>query len=200
MTQRPDPERTEQQRAFDRMADSLGFTLEHSSFEVGEHTDLGLLLGPLASPVTEFVAVPTAEAPGEDEDQAIEATIRGWETLEPADFAENFTRYATDPFLLIGTDSVGTVGEGTVESSDEFEKRLAEYPLHSPRQIEISNVRIVHIRGSRAVATYTVDESYTDGTRIHSNAVAVLAKLSAGWRIVIATDHLAPEGSSVQSR
>lgn len=195
MTRHPDPDRTARQRDFDRMADGLGFTLEHTSFEVGEHTDLGLLLGPLASPVTEFRAVPTVEPPGDDEDEAIGATIRGWEALEPAEFGESFTRYATDPFLLIGTNGVGTV-----ESGDQFGRTLADYPLHSPRQMEVSEIRVVHIGGSRAAATYTVDETYTDGTRIHSNAVAVLARLSDGWRIVIATDHLAPQDGPTASR
>ena len=194
MTRGSDPDRTERQRAFEEMADELGLGLEHTSFEVGEHTDLGLLLGPAASPVTEFTTVPTAEPPGEDEDAAIEQVIRGWEALEPAHFGDQFGNFAIDPFVLIGTD-----GLGAVESGDGFEGRLADYPLHSPRQMEVTDIQVVHIGGSRAAATYTVDETYTDGTRIHSNAVAVLAKLGAGWRIVIATDHLAPEASEAAS-
>ena len=194
MSDRPISNRKARQDAFDRMADELGLTLERTSFEVGEHTDLGLLLGPLASPVAEFQAMPTAAPPGEDEDAAIQAVIEGWETLEPANFANRFTDFATDPFVLIGTN-----GLGTVESSDGFEGQLADYPLHSPRQMEVSNVQVVHIGGARAAATYTVDESYTDGSKIHSNAVAVLAKLSQGWRIVIATDHLAPESPAEAS-
>ena len=176
--------------AFARLADSLPFELRYDAFETGEHTDIGLFAGPLASPVMNF-AVTHSQAPlNQNDDQAIESVVRGWESLEPSAYKGSFEEFANDPYLLIGAGSVGQVEGGSMGTNEEFESVLQSYPVYSPRRSTVSNVQIVHIGGRRAAVTYVVSEEYTNGSSYQGNAVAVLAKLQQGWRIVIATDHL----------
>jgi hypothetical protein len=180
----------EQQRAFEKTADGLGFTTRHTSFEVGEHTDIGLLLGPLASPVVEFDDGASPVAAGPDDDAAIEALITSWEHAGPDELKTNMSAYATEHMLLILSDAIGKVSDDAFEGDDDLLAHMDSYPLHSPRQVTITNLSIVHIGGSRAAVTYTFDEQFTDGTSIHSNAVAIAVKLGVGWRLALATDHL----------
>lgn len=182
--------RREQMSAFESMASDLEFTTRHTSFDVGEHTDIGLFAGPFASPVMDFDAVDSAPVTPSD-DEEIATCIKGWESLVPADYADSYTNFANGSYLLVGANGVGHVtgAEGT-EDNDAFQEILANYPVFTPRQVNVSEVKVTHLGGMRACATYTVDEEYTNDTSFSGNAVAVLAKLDAGWRIFIATDHL----------
>ena len=176
--------------AFDEMAPELGFELKETSFEIGEHTDLGLFFGAFASPVMSYDVVED-ETPTNDDDKEIEECIVGWETLSPSDYCDNYTEFANDSYLLLGAEGIGHVGaDDHEEDSEEFEEILENYPVHDPRKVKVKNVKVTHMGGMRASATYKVEEQFTNGTEFSGNATAVLAKLDQGWRIVIATDHL----------
>ncbi len=176
---------------FEELAGELGFTLHPASFEIGEHTDIGAFLGVLAAHVTDFETIPEHDI--RDKDLArIKKTIRGWERLTPAHYAEKYTRYALPAYLVLLHDGVGLVEEEgeEVEGNDAFAERLARSPVYSPRKVKVKKVRVTHLGGMRVVATYTVDEKFADGKEFHGNAMAVLVKTERGWRIAIATDHL----------
>jgi len=185
----------EKRRAFEQMASELGFTLHHTSFDVGEHTDIGLFAGPLASPVMDFDPEPSVAASGGDlskgADKKIKKCVRGWESLAPKKYASSYTDFANESYLLICGEGIGHVDGSTgIEGNDAFAQTLACYPVYKPRKVKVKGFQITHIGGNRAVATYTVSEKFTNGTKFTGNAVAVLAKLEQGWRIIIATDHL----------
>ena len=178
------------QTAFEQSAHALGFKLSHTSFEVGEHTDIGLLLGPLASPVLGFEK-PEGYDEGLDElkkNIQIVKLIQNWEKASPDELSSHVSDYVTDPFLLVGSDGIGQVSHSDFVSGAE---QMKKYPLHAPRKVTLGKEKVIHLGGGRAAITYTFEEEFTDGTSIHSNAVALAVRLDVGWRIALATDHLA---------
>ena len=174
-------------RPFQEMVAALEAPLERPPFEIGEHTDLGLLLIIAAESFADFEPKPVGRPA--DENPQIEALVRDYESLGPDGLAQHFTTYALDPLVLVHSSGLGMVRADRVDDSDVVEQ-MRKYPLKSPRDITITNVQVVHIGGSRAAVTYTVDENFSDGSSIHSNAVAIVVKVAAGWRIAVVSDHI----------
>ena len=119
-------DRRRQKEAFEKMAPELGFALKQTSFDVGEHTDIGLFLGPLASPVMSYDTADD-ETPSNADDKAVEDCITGWETLSPTDYVGNYTQFANESYLLLCAEAIGHVTGGAEESNTEFQETLQNY-------------------------------------------------------------------------
>ncbi len=174
--------------AFRALAPELRFQLTPSSFEIGDHTDIGFLLVVFAANVADF-EVGSPKPLDSDDDEQIRAVIQGWEKLLPEQYAIDFQDFANDPYLLLMGEGIGIVSSDKYPGLEHFDLESRDHPHYEPRRVTLDHFQIVHLGGFRAVATYTFSEEFQDGSTLYANAFVALARLKDGWRIVIASDH-----------
>ncbi len=184
-----DLERTARLQAdFDRQADALGLRTE--AFASAEACTVGVAFA-IASKTVSVATPAAAAAPGSTDDAAIGTLLNGYESLGPQDFASNWRNYATDPHLGIGPSWAGVVDQNAVQywlGSASLADAVKNYPMSTPRKVTLKNLAIVYIGGTRASATYRVEEQHTNGKLTAGNTAAILIKVDgAGWRIIAAT-------------
>lgn len=187
--QAPGSHREEQvQKAFDDAAEGLGLRLEGGPQPSGEPSPriVGTAFVAFGKSLdAELMASPPQV--GDTDDAAITAVINDYESLDPADLARHWRRYATDPHIAIADGWIASVSEQDfdrwLESSD-LEEWMQEYPPFSPRRVQITNVHIVYIGKARAVVTYHIQEESANGKVAAGNGSASLFKMQDGqWRI-----------------
>ena len=124
--------------------------------------------------------------------------LETWDSLAPDQFAKQWKQYATDPYVGVGPHWVGLVDDDTVKrwmASDDLQEALRTHPPHSPRKVSLSNLQITHLSPARVLATYRVEEEYTNGKMTAGNTFAVLFRTADGWKVGVAskgTRHEAP--------
>lgn len=137
------------------------------------------------------------QSPSELE-QEIRSHLEAWDSMAPEQFAREWKRYATDPYVGVGPHWVGLVDDDTVKqwmASDDLNEALRTHPPHAPRKVRLSNLQITHLSPARVLATYRVEEEYTNGNMTAGNTFAVLFRTTDGWKIGVAskgTRHEAP--------
>jgi hypothetical protein len=186
----PNPRREDRvQQAFDRAADGLGLRLEPVSAREGG--DDVRIVGTAFVAFNKSIDYELMESPppvGAADDTAITSILMAYETVSPADLAQNWRQYATDPHIAVADGWVAQVTDKTFRKwlrSDEYEEWTEEYPMFSPRHVQVTNLNIVYIGRVRAVVTYHLQEEFTNGTVAAGNGSASLFKLEGGqWRIV----------------
>jgi hypothetical protein len=176
-------------KAFEEAAPDLGLRLERPG--CGDDTRV---VGVAFAIFQSLLEVDLDKAPramaGED-DEAIAAALSGYEQADPPTFAKTWRQYAADPHIGMGAHWVGLVDEAAVDhwlGSDELARASRSYPSCTPRRIKISDLRIVYIGGTRASATYHVEEEFENGRRSAGNVSALLFNVKGdGWRIAVIT-------------
>jgi hypothetical protein len=183
------------QEAFDQAAEGLGLELERPSSGHGgddvkpPFSDAYMLFCFRGHSQVDSEPMPSPPPVGSEDDAAIAEVINGFESLAPVEFAESWQQYATDPYVAVADGRVAKIDHEELRDwlgSDELRAILEEYPLFSPRRVQVGELRIVYLGRVRAVATYHVQEEFTNGRVVAGNGSASLFKLEGGrWRIVI---------------
>jgi hypothetical protein len=181
---------SELQQAFDRAAGDLGLSFEPMFPGTDDTVTIGLAVAAFSRTVDVKVAT-TAPPVDSTDDDAIKTLLQGYESLDPTIFKDQWRNYATDPHMGVGLSWVGLVNEHAVDHWLET-KALADamvaYPPYSPRKLQLNDLRIMYIGDTRAVATYQVEEEYTNGRTTVGNHACILFRVQAlGWRIAVAT-------------
>lgn len=175
------------QEAFDRAAEELDLTVVPAAAAAGART-VGVAFAMLSKAV-DVKPESSPEPVGAADDAEIHKVVTGYESLDPKSFSRLWREYATDPHMGVATGWVGTVDQKAVEhwlESDELAQAEKDMPSHSPRHVKISDVRIVYLGSTRAVATYRVEEEHKNGKTSAGNGTAILMKLEGkGWKIVV---------------
>jgi hypothetical protein len=179
------------QQQFDREAGDLGLSLEGKLPSAEETVTVGVAIAFFSRAVD--VKVEPAPPPVDPtDDDAIRALVHGYEALDPTIFKDQWRQYATDPHMGVGLSWVGLVNEHAIDrwlATKALANATAAYPPHSPRKIQLNDLRIMYIGDTRAVVTYQVEEEYTNGRPLtlanHSCILFRVEKL--GWRIAVAT-------------
>lgn len=179
------------QQEFDRAAGDLGLGLEPKLPSADETVTIGMAVAIFSRTVD--VKVDTAPPPVDSaDDDAIKHLIHGYEALDPSIFKAQWRKYATDPHMGVGLSWVGLVNEHAIDrwlETKALANVMAEYPPHSPRKLQLNDLRIMYIGDTRAVATYQVEEEYTNGRpATMANHSCILFRVEkVGWRIAVAT-------------
>lgn len=180
---------TEIQQSFDRAAGGLGLRLEPAPGS-GEVRHIGKAYG--FRVVTDVDTVDSPPPIGEADDAAITAVITGAASLTPDQVLSRWRDYYNDPAEVVGRNFLAQMNEREIrkwEKSAKLAQMLQEYPPFSPRQVRITDLRIVYVDDVRAAVTYHVEEQFQNGKAGAGNASALLARLDAGWRILVFTSH-----------
>jgi hypothetical protein len=177
------------QEAFDQQAPDLGLRLEaptERSRDIGAVFALFRVIVDVGKPIAPLV-------PGDDDRAKITEIIRKWEELDPDRIVKRWQDFATDPFIGIGRGQVGELNQGSFDEwreSDELKMDMEAYPPDSPRRIAIREDRLTFVGSVNAVATYRIEETYTNRKMRATNAALILAKSpDGGWKIVAGTMH-----------
>lgn len=178
------------QQAFDKAAGDLGLSFEPMFPGTDDTVTIGMAVAAFSRTVDVKVAN-TAPPVDSTDDESIAALLHGYESLDPTIFKAQWRNYATDPHMGVGLSWVGLVNEHAVDHWLET-KALADamtaYPPSSPRKLQLNDMRIVYIGHTRAVATYQVEEEYTNGRTTVGNHSCILFRVQGvGWRIAVAT-------------
>ena len=188
----PSPRQDRVQQAFDQAAGGLDLRLERSSREdakeQGEIRIVGTAVSVSFAKATRFDLMDSPPPVGAADDATINAVITSYETLDPQDLAEQWRDFAIDPHVVIADGWFKVFDQKDFRHwlrSDEWEEAQQEYPMFSPRHVQVTNLNIVYIGDARAVATYHLQEEFTNSTVAAGNSAASMAKLEGGhWRIV----------------
>lgn len=181
------------QAEFEEAAAGLGLALETTDEQ--ERCSIGIALVPVvpATPLIETGRVPDVSPFNASDDTAIREIITRWESVPADELLEAWGKLATDPFVAVGDHWVTSLDLGVIKQgleSQHFAAQQIDYPPHSPRKVTISNLKIVHIGNTKAVATYQVQEEYQNGKIFAGNSAVVLMKNpSLEWRITVFTKH-----------
>ncbi|HYO16925.1 MAG TPA: hypothetical protein VE685_27315 [Thermoanaerobaculia bacterium] len=174
------------QRAFDEAAGELGLHLEPAG---GLTRTVGVAA--VCIPIAEHDLVNDGLPTHPQDDQEIETLILGLESLPWDQMQQRWREFAADPHLSVTSEGLVMIDQAIVDkwmSSPQFQEILREFPPFSPRQVEVSQLQIVHVGGSRAGATYRVVEHFTNGKVLAGNMTVILGKLKQiGWRILVMT-------------
>lgn len=180
------------QQAFDRAAEGLDLKLERSS--PGDQTSgddvriVGTAFIAAMAKATQFDLMDSPPPVGASDDAAIGAVITTYESLSHEDLAEQWKQLALDPHVAIADTWFKALDKKDFRHwlrSDELEQAHQAYPPFSPRHVQVTNLNVVYIGDARAVATYHLQEEFTNGKVAAGNSAASLAKLEGGqWRIV----------------
>ena len=179
------------QQEFDREAGDLGLSLEGKLPSAEETVTVGVAIAFFSRAVD--IKVPTAPPPVDStDDDAIKALVHGYEALDPTIFKDQWRRYATDPHMGVGLSWVGLVNEHAIDrwlATKALANATAAYPPHSPRKIQLNDLRIMYIGDTRAVVTYQVEEEYTNGRppTLANHSCILFRVEKVGWRIAVAT-------------
>lgn len=176
-------------RAFEEAAPDLGLRLERPG--CGEDTRVVGVAFAIFQSLLEVDLDKSSRSVAGDDDAAITAALTGYEQADPPTFAATWRQYAADPHIGMGAHWVGLVDAAAVEhwlGSDQLATALRDFPSCSPRRLVISDLRIVYIGGTRASATYHVEEEFENGRRSAGNVSALLFNIQGdGWRIAVIT-------------
>jgi hypothetical protein len=191
-----DSDRSKQvQQSFDRVADRLGLRLEPAAGS-GKVRQIGY-----AFAFGIFEALQTVHTPppiGDADDAAVTAVLTGAASLASDQVLSRWREYYHDPAEAVGPNFLSRMDEAGLrhwEQSPKLAQTLADYPPFSPRQVQITNLRIVYVGDVRAAVTYHLEERFQNGKAGAGNASALLVKTEAGWRILVFTsDQLVDEG------
>lgn len=137
------------------------------------------------------------EPHGDPDREAIEDVITKFESYHPEEFLKEWRHIATNPYVGIGEDQMGSIEEEGARSffnSDDFKETLRLFPPHEPRKMVISQMEIVFIGLSRAAATYRAEEEFQNGKHKVDNCAAILVKLDDGWKVCAVTTKDKGEG------
>lgn len=185
----------ELQNAFDEQADSLG--LDPRAEPVSAP---GRLLGIAPAGVhsiLEFEDDTHPEGKYKDDEKQIEHVIRELEALHPDDFLAHWNEFATNPYVAVADDMVGTVEQDGIEevlNGEEMQATLEAFPPHKPRKLEVSKIKITFIETRRAAATYRVEETFQNGKHEVHNCAAILIVTEGSWKITVVTTKHHGEG------
>ncbi|HEX4966297.1 MAG TPA: hypothetical protein VF173_36145 [Thermoanaerobaculia bacterium] len=178
------------QQAFDQAAGDLGLNLEPISTGADDTVTIGMAVA-FFSRTVDVRVEPSPPPVDSSDDDAIRALITGYESLDPTLYKKHWRDYATDPHLGVGLSWVGLVNEHAVDrwlETKALADAIAAYPPHSPRKLQIHDLRIMYIGDTRAVATYQVEEHYkNDRTTVGNHSCIVFRIHKVGWRIAVAT-------------
>jgi hypothetical protein len=178
------------QQEFDRSAGDLGLSLEPRLPSADETVTIGMAVAIFSRTVDVKVAASPPPVDSTDDD-AIKALLHSYESLDPSIYKDHWRKYATDPHMGVGLSWVGLVNEHAVDrwlETKALANAMAAYPPHSPRKLELNDLRIMYIGDTRAVATYQVEEEYTNGRTTMGNHSCILFRVERlGWRIAVAT-------------
>lgn len=179
------------QQEFDRAAGDLGLGLDSKVPTPEETVTVGVAIAFFSRSVDLRVADSPPPVDSTDDD-AIKALVHGYEALDPTIYKAHWRQYATDPHMGVGLSWVGLVNEHAIDrwlETKALANATAAYPPHSPRKIQLNDLRIMYIGDTRAVATYQVEEEYTNGrTPTLANHSCILFRIEKlGWRIAVAT-------------
>jgi hypothetical protein len=180
------------QKAFDRAAEGLDLKLEHSSSHDAKDGDdvriVGTAFIAALAKAVQFDIIDSPPPVGASDDAAIAAVITTYESLDPEDLVEQWKQLAIDPHVAIADGWFKAIDKKDFRHwlrSDEWEEAQQECPMFSPRHVQVTSVNIVYIGDTRAVATYHLQEEFTNGVVAAGNSAASLAKLEGGqWKIV----------------
>jgi hypothetical protein len=180
------------QQAFDRVAEGLDLRLERSSSNgntAGEDVRIvGTAYAAVMAKATQFDLMDSPPPVGASDDAAITAVITAYESLSPEDLTQQWQQFALDPHLAIADTWFKALDKKDFRHwmrSEELAQAQQDYPPFTPRHVQITNVNIVYIGDARAVATYHLQEDFTNGKVAAGNSAASLAKLEGSqWRIV----------------
>ncbi|HEV2846500.1 MAG TPA: hypothetical protein VG477_16720 [Thermoanaerobaculia bacterium] len=176
------------QQAFDRQAGDLGLRLEPAPGS-GEVRSIGeaFFFG-----ITEEYDTPQAPPPiGAGDDVEIQTLLNTALALTPEQLAEDWRDYYADPFQAVGESWTARMDAKKIRKwlrSDELEQWLLDFPIFTPRQVQLTNIAIVYMGNLRAIVTYHVEENYQNNTTAAGNGAVILIKLDQlGWRILVIT-------------
>jgi len=183
------------QQAFDRAAEgangAAGLGLKLEPAQAGEGGDDVRIVGTAFVAFSKAIDYDLMDSPppvAAADDAAITSIVTAYESILPVDLAANWRQYATDPHIAIADGWVAQVTDKTFRKwlrSDEYEEWTEEYPMFSPRHVQITNLNIIYIGRVRATVTYVLQEEFTNGKVAAGNGSASLFKLEGGqWRIV----------------
>jgi len=177
------------QQAFEKQADGLGL----GPAGAAPAPSTGRMVGIAAVGTHSLVEYEHHEPPtphGDRDREAIAETVEKFESLHPRDFLREWRYIATNPYVGIGEDLMGTIEEEGVESffnSEDFQETLRLFPPFEPRKMTISGMQIVFIGLTRACATYRAEEEFQNGKHKVDNCAAILVKLDDGWKVTAVT-------------
>jgi hypothetical protein len=176
------------QQAFDRQAGDLGLRLEPAPGS-GEVRSIGeaFFFGK-----TEEYDTPQAAPPvGAADDAEIHSLLNTALSLTPEQLVQSWRDYYADPFQAVGESWTTRMDEKKIKKwfkSPELAQWLQDFPIFTPRQVQLTNIDIVYIADLRAAVNYHVQENYQNNTVAAGNGSVLLIKLDGlGWRILIIT-------------
>lgn len=177
------------QEAFERQAEGLGLDPAGPASSPTPGRMVGIAaVGTHSLVEFEHDKPPTPQ--GDLDRQAIEETVTKFESLHPKDFLREWRHIATNPYVGIGEDQMGTIEEEGARSffdSEDFKETLRLFPPFEPRNLTLSEMEIVFIGLTRAAATYRAEEEFTNGKYKVDNCCAILVKLDDGWKVCAVT-------------
>ena len=186
------------QEQFDQQAETLGLELETETLDVCS-IGVAVVVGECVDKTSDHSPSRTAESaaaePQEDAINQIADLIRLWDTTHPDDLDTVLPQAMLDPFVVVSANYVGTLPHANllaVRQTDAFKNELARYPLGKPRDATVTvNPADVHLIGDhKAWATYTLEETYTNGQKYSGNGAVALVKVDGkGWRIAVYSRH-----------
>lgn len=177
------------QEAFERQADGLGL----GPAGPAPATSTGRMVGIAAVGTHSLVEYEHDKPPtphGDRDREAIAEVVEKFECLHPAEFLIEWRHIATNPYVGIGEELMGTIEEEGARSffdSEDFQETLELYPPFEPRKMTISEMVIVFIGLTRACATYRAEEEFQNGKYKVDNCAAILVKLDDGWKVTAVT-------------
>src|SRR3954447_5659583 len=178
------------QQAFDRAAGDLDLRVEPTVSSPEETVTIGVAIA-FFSRAVDIRVDPQAPPVDASDDDAIKDLIHGYESLDPTIYRARWRHYATDPHIGIGLSWVGLVNEHAIDrwlETKALKDATAAYPPHSPRNLQLNDLRIMYIGDTRAVATYQVEEKYKNDLTTMASYSCILFKVhKVGWRIAVAT-------------
>lgn len=177
------------QEAFERQADDLGLDppVPESPSTPGRMVGIAAV-GTHSLVEFEHDKPPTPH--GDADREAIEEVITKFESLHPQDFLAEWRHIATNPYVGVGEEQMGTIEEEGARSffdSEDFQETVRLFPPFEPRKMTISQMEIVFIGATRAAATYRAEEEFQNGEHKLDNCAAILVKLDDGWKVCAVT-------------
>ena len=168
-----------------RQAATLGLSLDAPAPDAGRM--IGVAFMAAAHSTTATGAKSTRGGPKGD-DAAIKSLVKAWAGLHPSQVLAKWKSLALDPYTVVGAEQVKQVDEPYLRQwlkSDEFTDFSKRFPFQSPRKITLTKVTILYVGPTVAAVTYAENEKSATGARYKGNAVAIVMKTKAGWRIAV---------------
>lgn len=188
-------DRERMQREFEETAEQMGIKLADPETVANEPVG-ALVACVMGLPLAKITGPPPSLDTGDEEENSrrIHAVIEAWETCTPDTLLDVWQTYAAQPAAMALTaEWIGAV-DGLMLAqgieSETYKAQLRSFPFASPRDVSLHNVQMMFITPSQAVATYRVEERYTNGEVWAANSVMILMQdPDLDWKVALYTKH-----------